>query len=97
MKSFLAGVLVLLFYPVRLLAQDQEAERRRRAATVVEEVVGTPPGIWKDLLNKAVCGGLLPSFEKVALANSGGWGVPAAQPLIAMLNRFSPRGGQPFK
>jgi lipid-binding SYLF domain-containing protein len=57
-----------------LLAQDKEAERLRKAATVIEEAVGTPEGISKDLLNKAVCVGVIPSFKKVALGIGGGGG-----------------------
>jgi lipid-binding SYLF domain-containing protein len=74
MKSFLAVVLVLLC-AVPLLAQDQEAERLQKAATVVEEVMGTPEkGIPTDLLKKAVCVGVIPSQKKVALGIGGTFG-----------------------
>jgi lipid-binding SYLF domain-containing protein len=73
MRSLLAVVLATLC-AVPLLAQRREAERLQKAATVVEEVVGTPEGISKDLLNKAVCVGVIPSFKKVALGIGGGGG-----------------------
>ena len=74
MKSFLAVVLVLLC-AVPLVAQDQEAERLQKAATVVEEVMGTPEkGIPTDLLKKAVCVGVIPSQKKVALGIGGTFG-----------------------
>jgi lipid-binding SYLF domain-containing protein len=74
MKSFLAVVLVLLG-AVPLVAQDQEAERLQKAATVVEEVMGTPEkGIPTDLLKKAVCVGVIPSQKKVALGIGGTFG-----------------------
>jgi lipid-binding SYLF domain-containing protein len=74
MKLFLAVVLVLLG-AVPLVAQDQEAERLQKAATVVEEVMGTPEnGIPTDLLKKAVCVGVIPSQKKVALGIGGTFG-----------------------
>ncbi|MGD0922513.1 MAG: lipid-binding SYLF domain-containing protein [Terriglobia bacterium] len=74
MKAFLAVVLVLLC-AVPLVAQDQEAERLQKAATVVEEVMGTPEkGIPTDLLKKAVCVGVIPSQKKVALGIGGTFG-----------------------
>ena len=74
MKSFLAVILVLLC-AVPLLAEDQEAERLQKAATVVEEVMGTPEkGIPTDLLKKAVCVGVIPSQKKVALGIGGTFG-----------------------
>ena len=74
MKSFLAVVLVLLG-AVPLVAQDQEAERLQKAATVVEEVMGTPEkGIPTDLLRKAVCVGVIPSQKKLALGIGGTFG-----------------------
>jgi lipid-binding SYLF domain-containing protein len=74
MKSLLAVVLVLLC-AVPLVAQDQEAERLQKAATVVEEVMGTPEkGIPTDLLKRAVCVGVIPSQKKVALGIGGTFG-----------------------
>jgi len=74
MKSFLAVILVLLC-AVPLVAQNQEAERLQKAATVVEEVMGTPEkGIPTDLLKKAVCVGVIPSQKKLALGIGGTFG-----------------------
>ena len=57
-----------------LSAQEKEAERLKKAAQVLEEVVGTPEGISKDLLNKAVCVGIVPSFKKLAIGIGGSAG-----------------------
>jgi len=74
MRSFVAVVLVLLG-AAPLVAQDREAERLQKAATVVEEVMGTPEkGIPGDLLNRAVCVGVIPSQKKVALGLGGTFG-----------------------
>jgi len=74
MRSLLAVFLVLCSGAL-LAAQDKEAERLQKAATVVEEVMGTPEkGIPRDLLNKAVCLGVIPSQKKVALGIGGTFG-----------------------
>jgi lipid-binding SYLF domain-containing protein len=73
MRSLLA-VLLAFMLAAPLAAQEREAERLQNAATVVEEFVGTPEGISKDLLNKAVCVGVIPSFKKAALGIGGGGG-----------------------
>jgi lipid-binding SYLF domain-containing protein len=53
----------------------REAERLGRAAQVINEVMGTPEkGIPRDLLNKAVCVGVIPSEKKVALGLGGSFG-----------------------
>jgi lipid-binding SYLF domain-containing protein len=76
MRSLLAVFLVLCSGAL-LAAQDKEAERLQKAATVVEEVMGTPEqSIPQELLNKAVCVGVIPSYKKGALGIgfSGGKG-----------------------
>jgi lipid-binding SYLF domain-containing protein len=74
MRWFLA-VLLAALCTAPLLAQDKEAERLQKAATVVEEVMGTPEkGIPTDLLSKAVCVGVIPSQKKVALGIGGTFG-----------------------
>jgi lipid-binding SYLF domain-containing protein len=56
-------------------AQEKEAERLKNAAEVLDEVMGTPEqGIPKDLLDKAVCVGVIPSFKKAALGIGGSAG-----------------------
>jgi len=62
---------------VAALAEEagREAERLARAAEVINEVMGTPEkGIPSDLLNKAVCVGIIPSEKKVALGVGGSFG-----------------------
>jgi lipid-binding SYLF domain-containing protein len=72
---WLLAVLLAALCAAPLLAQDKETERLQKAATVVEEVMGTPEkGIPTDLLNKAVCVGVIPSQKKVALGLGGTFG-----------------------
>ncbi len=54
---------------------DREAERLQKAAEVINEIMATPDkGIPRDLLNKAVCVGIIPSEKKVALGIGGSFG-----------------------
>lgn len=74
MRAFIA-VLLLALGSVPLLAQEKEAERLKKAGEVIEEIMGTPEqGIPKDLLNKAVCVGVIPSHKKFAIGIGGGAG-----------------------
>ena len=73
--------LILVFLCVGLsgaaLAAEggREAERLDKAAEVINEVMGTPEkGIPRDLLNKAVCVGVIPSEKKLALGVGGSFG-----------------------
>jgi len=55
--------------------ESREAERLQKAAEVITEVMGTPEkGIPRDLLNKAVCVGIIPSEKKLALGVGGSYG-----------------------
>jgi lipid-binding SYLF domain-containing protein len=74
MKIWISTVWILLLLALPLAAQEKEAERMQKAAEVLGEVVGTPEGISKSLLDKAVCVGVIPSFKKVALGIGGGGG-----------------------
>jgi lipid-binding SYLF domain-containing protein len=74
MRRWVATLLVSTLGVIPLAAQEKEAERMKKAAEVLEEVVGTPEGISKNLLDKAVCVGIIPSFKKLALGIGGGGG-----------------------
>ncbi len=76
MKSLLALVLVLTTSGVVLAAeQGKEVERLQKSAEVINEVMKTPEkGIPKDLLNKSVCVGVIPSQKKLALGLGGSYG-----------------------
>src|SRR6266536_1110559 len=53
----------------------KEAERLQKAAAVVNEIMGTPDkAIPQDLLDKAVCVGVIPSELKFALGVGGSFG-----------------------
>ena len=77
MKSY-AGILVLAFAlgaASRAAAEGKEVERLKKAADVINEVMGTPEkGIPSDLLRKAVCVGIIPGEKKVALGIGGSYG-----------------------
>ncbi len=76
MKQLLTGLLLLLLCGVGTAsAESHEADRLEKAAEVITEVMGTPEkGIPHDLLNKAVCVGVIPSEKKLALGLGGSFG-----------------------
>ena len=76
MKQLLAGlVFITSCASVVSAAQNREADRLTRAAEVVNEVMGTPEkGIPHDLLNRAVCVGVIPSQLKLAIGLGGSFG-----------------------
>ena len=74
MNRWVVTLLVLMLSVIPLAAQKKEGERLAKAAEVLTEVVGTPEGISKGLLDKAVCVGIIPSFKKLALGIGGGAG-----------------------
>jgi len=90
MKAWIGVLLVFAFAALPLAAQEKEAERMGKAAEVLNEVINTPEGISSDLLNKAVCVGVVPSFKKVALGIGGGGGKGA---LICRRGGNGPWGG----
>jgi lipid-binding SYLF domain-containing protein len=74
---FIVTTLALLMLSGTAAAKDEsrEAERLQKAAEVINEVMGTPEkGIPRDLLNKAVCVGIIPSEKKLALGVGGSFG-----------------------
>ena len=76
MRNFIAAFLCLSLSGAALAAEgSREAERLQKAAEVINEIMGTPEkGIPRDLLNKAVCVGIIPSEKKVALGIGGSFG-----------------------
>jgi len=76
MKKLLTILVCLTSCGVALAtATTKEAERLQRAATILTEVMGTPEkAIPQDLLNKAVCVGVIPSEMKFALGVGGSFG-----------------------
>ncbi len=53
----------------------REAERLQKAAAILSEIMGTPEkAIPQDLLDKAVCVGVIPSEKKFALGVGGTFG-----------------------
>ena len=76
MKGLLSFVVTLAVCGGALAAQgSKEAERLDKAATVITEVMNAPEkSIPKDLLNKSVCVGVIPSQKKLALGIGGSYG-----------------------
>ncbi len=77
MKKLIASVLLSFVGCVAAFPKGEsgEAKRLEKAATVINEVMGTPEkGIPRDLLNKAVCVGVIPSEKKFALGIGGSFG-----------------------
>lgn len=76
MKALLSLVLALVTCGATWAAESgKEVERLQKAAEVINEVMGTPEkGIPKDLLDKAVCVGVIPSQKKLALGLGASYG-----------------------
>ena len=77
MTKLLAIVLFLTMSGTAALAGDnsKETERLHNAAVVITEIMGTPENsIPSDLLNKAVCLGVIPSQLKFAIGIGGTYG-----------------------
>jgi SH3 domain-containing YSC84-like protein 1 len=64
--------------PVHAEADAKEARRLDAAAEVVQEMIDTPEGIPRDLLNKAYCIVVIPSAKKAALGLGARFGKGAA-------------------
>jgi lipid-binding SYLF domain-containing protein len=76
MKVLLSLALTLAMCGAALAAEGgKETERLQKAAEVINEVMATPEkGIPRDLMNKSVCVGVIPSQKKVALGIGGSYG-----------------------
>ncbi len=74
MKYFLAG-LILFGVVTAAVAADTPAERLKKSAEIINQVMGTPEkGIPSDLLNKAVCVAVVPGYKKAAFGIGGSFG-----------------------
>jgi lipid-binding SYLF domain-containing protein len=76
MRKLIAAFLCLGLNWAPLVAEGgREADRLEKAAEVINEIMGAPEkGIPRDLLNKAVCVGVIPSEKKLALGVGGSFG-----------------------
>lgn len=75
--KYLVRVLILAISCSTVFAAEEgaEAERLKKAAGVINEVMGTPEkGIPTDLLKKAVCVAVIPSYKKAAFGIGGAGG-----------------------
>ena len=76
MRYLATFLLFILIFGTVCDAQDSKAgERLQKSAEVLNEVMKTPEqGIPADLLNKAVCVAVVPSYKKLALGIGGSAG-----------------------
>jgi lipid-binding SYLF domain-containing protein len=76
LRNLVAALLCVSLSGAALAAEEgREAERLEKAAEVINEVMGTPEkGIPRDLLNKAVCVGVIPSEKKAAFGVGASFG-----------------------
>ncbi len=76
MKKLVLGLIFLTSCGTALAKEEnREADRLKKAAEVINEVMGTPEkSIPHDLLDKAVCVGVIPSEKKLALGIGGTFG-----------------------
>lgn len=77
--KYLTGILILaIFFSAathKASGEGKEVERLKKAAEVINAVMGTPEkGIPSDLLRKAVCVAVIPSEKKLALGIGGSYG-----------------------
>lgn len=76
MRYVLSVLIAFASWGTLLAAEaSREAERLEKAATILNEIMGTAEkGIPGDLLNKAVCVGVIPSQKKFAIGIGGSGG-----------------------
>jgi SH3 domain-containing YSC84-like protein 1 len=74
MRHLFAGI-ILFAFAASAVASDTPAERLKKAADIVEQVMHTPEqGIPQDLLDKAVCVAVVPGYKKAAFGIGGSFG-----------------------
>jgi lipid-binding SYLF domain-containing protein len=73
MRALLASGLALLV-AAGAVAEDKETRRLAACAEVLQEVLGIPENIPRDLLDRAYCVGVIPSAKKFALGLGGRYG-----------------------
>jgi SH3 domain-containing YSC84-like protein 1 len=77
-KLWVAAVAILLvisaFGEDKAEKEKKETDRLSESAVVLNEILGMPEGIPKDLLNKAVCVVVYPSVKKAAFIVGGSYG-----------------------
>lgn len=67
-------LLVALAAAPAVADESKEPKRLAECTTVLEEVLGIPENVPRDLLAKAYCVGVIPSVKKVALGVGGRYG-----------------------
>jgi lipid-binding SYLF domain-containing protein len=74
MRRILISALCAVLAAAPLVASSKEEERLHNAAVVMEEILGVPDAIPKDLLDRAECVVVFPSVKKAAFGFGGSYG-----------------------
>lgn len=69
-----AWILLVIIVSTLPLRASEEGERLRNSATVLEEILGMPESIPKELLDRAECVVIFPSVKKFAVGIGGSYG-----------------------
>jgi len=67
-------LVTLLIFDAPMIAQQEEEERLRESATVMEEILNVPDSIPQELLERAECVVVMPSVKKFAFGFGGRYG-----------------------
>ena len=91
MRYLLAGFLAISFCGAAFAAEGGEVQRLHRAAEIINEIMRTPEqSVPRDLLDKAVCVAVIPSYKKAAFGFGGSAGRGA---LVCRRNGDGPWSG----
>jgi lipid-binding SYLF domain-containing protein len=75
MRNALASTLIALIAGVAPATAEDKGPRRLEACTeVIQEVLGIPENVPRDLLDRSYCVGVVPSVKKFALGVGGRYG-----------------------
>src|SRR5467141_2841106 len=74
MRYIIVSFLSLIILTPVALAADTEQERLANSAEAMEEILNIPDALPRELLNKAECVVVMPSFKKFAIGIGGSYG-----------------------
>ena len=74
MKNALASFVILVAATGSAAAEGKEPRRLAACTEVIQEILGIPENVPRDLLDRAYCVGVVPSVKKFALGVGGRYG-----------------------
>ena len=74
MKSPVASFVILVTAAVVAAGEGKEPRRLAACTEVIQEILGIPENVPRDLLDRAYCVGVIPSAKKFALGVGGRYG-----------------------